>query len=370
MGKVREDYLNFKAYIRDDQVELRVRLIYVTELTLIFASMVGAIGMTFMKQEYMTIAPNLLLLIVALISLYLTAIKQQYTISAIILIVGCADVIIPAMFFVAGGNESGMPLIFMFCIVVSCLLCKGKIRVLMVSISLLEDIACMMIGQYHNEYIVPLVGKDASFIDQMQSFIYVGLGMMAVLIVHLSTYDRQKEKLQKYSEDLLRSMNTDVMTGVLNRHAYNDALARMSSIGYKGDMVAIAMDVNGLKRVNDTLGHAEGDKLIKNAALAIDRAFSKYGDVFRTGGDEFVAFISIDKVKNSDDQALRSLLEAQINSVGQNYDRELTIAMGIARWDAHKELDFEELVKLADQNMYADKHEFYMRSGNDRRKKA
>lgn len=365
MGKVREDYLNFRAYIRDDQVELRVRLVYVTELALIFASVIGALGMTFMKQAYMTIAPNLLLLIVALVSLYLTAIKQQYTISAIILIVGCADIIIPAMFFVAGGNESGMPLIFMFCIMVSCLLCKGKLRVLMVSISLIEDITCMMIGQYHNEYVVPLVGKNASFLDQMQSFIYVGLGMMAVLIVHLSTYDRQKEKLQKYSEDLLHSMNTDVMTGVLNRHAYNDALARISSDGYREDIVVVAMDVNGLKKVNDTLGHAEGDRLIKSAALAIDRAFSSYGDVFRTGGDEFVAFVSCNRKEAG---CLREMLEAEIEVVKKDYERELNIAMGLASWRNDKSKDFEELVKIADQNMYADKRDFYLKSGNDRRK--
>lgn len=365
MGKVREDYLNFREYIRDDQVELRVRLVYVTELTLIVASIVGAFGMTCMKQAYMTIAPNLLLLIVATVSLYLTAIKQQYTVSSIILIVGCADIIIPAMFFVAGGNESGMPLIFMFCIVVSCLLCKGKLRVFMVSISLVEDIACMMIGQYHNEYIVPLVGNNAAFIDQMQSFIYVGLGMMAVLIVHLSTYDRQKEKLQKYSEDLLRSMNTDVMTGVLNRHAYNDALTTMASDGFEKDIVVVAMDVNGLKKVNDTLGHAEGDRLIKNAAIAIQDAFASYGDVFRTGGDEFVAFL---KCESNEYNNLKSKLDAEIRKVKFSYDRDMNIAMGVARWSEHKELDFEELVKIADQNMYADKRDFYLKSGNDRRK--
>ena len=47
------------------------------------------------------------------------------------------------------------------------------------------------------------------------------------------------------------------------------------------------MDLNGLKRTNDSLGHAAGDELIQNAGLIIDESFKDYGTSYRIGGDEF-----------------------------------------------------------------------------------
>ena len=56
----------------------------------------------------------------------------------------------------------------------------------------------------------------------------------------------------------------------------------------------LAVDINGLKEVNDTFGHEAGDQLIIGAANCIERAFGDYGKVFRTGGDEFIVLLTED----------------------------------------------------------------------------
>lgn len=65
------------------------------------------------------------------------------------------------------------------------------------------------------------------------------------------------------------------------------------------DFVYASIDVNGLKVVNDEIGHAAGDELIKGAADCMTKAFASYGKVYRTGGDEFVSifFASIKQLE-------------------------------------------------------------------------
>ena len=60
------------------------------------------------------------------------------------------------------------------------------------------------------------------------------------------------------------------------------------------------MDVNGLKTVNDNLGHAAGDELLVGAAKCIQQCFGNSGKVFRIGGDEFIAMIHTGSFELSD----------------------------------------------------------------------
>lgn len=61
------------------------------------------------------------------------------------------------------------------------------------------------------------------------------------------------------------------------------------------EFVYAALDVNGLKGINDTLGHNAGDELIQGAAECKKQCFGSYGRVYRIGGDEFVSIIFVDE---------------------------------------------------------------------------
>ncbi len=116
----------------------------------------------------------------------------------------------------------------------------------------------------------------------------------AILIYMLSRVANEKLVKEKENSNAFKSMaNTDSMTGVRNKHAYMEMEAQLNSQIREGtiDKLAIVVcDVNGLKYVNDTQGHAAGDKLIKDASALICDFFN-HGSVFRTGGDEFVVLL-------------------------------------------------------------------------------
>lgn len=87
--------------------------------------------------------------------------------------------------------------------------------------------------------------------------------------------------------------NTDSLTGIRNKHAYSYNETELNKKIKNNEIKKLAIivcDVNGLKLVNDTQGHAAGDKLIKDASKMLCEHFT-HGAVFRIGGDEFVVIL-------------------------------------------------------------------------------
>lgn len=352
-------------FLKDDKVDIRIRMMYFVDIAVVTVCLLGGINLLLMGQSYMSVSPNLMLIVIALVSGYMAGVHHKYDFAAIIMIVGCADFVVPIMYFFAGGSNSGMPLIFLFGVVLVCLMATGKIRIFLLGLTLAEDIICMFVGHFHSSLIVPLEGENAGFYDLFQTFIFVGLGISIVVVVHLSTYDRQRQLLEKQREELYRCVNTDELTGVYNRHAYYDETSAIVSAVATNDIAIVTMDVNGLKMINDTLGHAEGDKYIQSAANTISAAYGEMGKIFRTGGDEFVAILHCNQ---SQYDGLIKRLKDEIKKTNDASGGELAIAAGAVYWNDHHELNLGELEKLADGRMYEDKRNYYMSSGRDRRR--
>ncbi len=116
----------------------------------------------------------------------------------------------------------------------------------------------------------------------------------AILFYMIRRVANEKLDEEKENSEAFRSMaNTDSMTGVRNKHAYMETESQLNLKirgGAIDKLALVACDINGLKYVNDTLGHAAGDQLIKDASSLICDIFS-HGSVYRTGGDEFVVIL-------------------------------------------------------------------------------
>ncbi len=115
-----------------------------------------------------------------------------------------------------------------------------------------------------------------------------------VLLLQLRAISRNRLEAERENSRTFRSMaNTDSMTGDRNKHAYSE-FEIFTNLRIRENEVAnlavIICDINGLKYVNDTLGHAAGDKLIKDASAMICECFT-HGSVFRIGGDEFAVIL-------------------------------------------------------------------------------
>lgn len=168
---------------------------------------------------------------------------------------------------------------------------------------------------------------------------------------------------RQYKKDSL----TDRLTNTGNRYAYERALDRVPTVnGVPSDVnfVVFVMDVNGLKHVNDTYGHAAGDAFIKGAAGAIEETIGQYGAYFRIGGDEFAAIWMDVPVKPDD---VIAEMKQKLSEWTDDHGNSLSIAVGYAGSAEYETYTVKEIVRVADEAMYADKRAFYIQSGRDRR---
>jgi diguanylate cyclase (GGDEF)-like protein len=118
--------------------------------------------------------------------------------------------------------------------------------------------------------------------------------LAAILLLEFWHISKAKLEEEQEASRTLRDMaNTDSLTGVGNKHAYTEiekGIDQQIQAGELQSLGVVVADINGLKHVNDTQGHAAGDQLIKDACALVCDYFSGES-VFRIGGDEFVVLL-------------------------------------------------------------------------------
>lgn len=132
----------------------------------------------------------------------------------------------------------------------------------------------------------------------------------------------------------------DYLTGIHNRNALERDLNNRQA---QGDLFYFLADLNGLKLVNDTIGHSAGDKLLQDFARLLAEAVGDDGRAYRQGGDEFAALYE------KDAQTLMQELEEQCRIYNQSSVVPVSYAIGYCQ------LENKEFRDLADQMMYEDK---------------
>lgn len=224
---------------------------------------------------------------------------------------------------------------------------KGN-RLSLISIALL-----VILGVFLQE--ISLIGLRTCCLALM-------LGSLLLFIHYNEFAQQQRDENLIFHHHLLE---TDPLTGLFSRYAYNEALnAFPEDEPVPDDVVIFSIDVNGLKSANDTIGHLAGDELIRGAAECLKACLEPYGKCYRTGGDEFIAIL---RLRDGDlEQALRALNEATAAWKGKLVSQ-LSFAIGHAAAKDHPQLSIEKLFNCADRAMYQSKAQYYCKSGHDRR---
>lgn len=146
----------------------------------------------------------------------------------------------------------------------------------------------------------------------------------------------------------------DQLTGAKNRHGMNDFIA---SVDHEKSIGLLYCDVMGLKKVNDTLGHLEGDALLVRAYQCLLDHFPK-DFIFRVGGDEFLVMHS---------GISKEYLESQVGLLRKAMPAySLAMSLGWV-WSPRCAGQITELLKEADRRMYDDKRAYYQAYPNERR---
>ncbi|WBU29269.1 GGDEF domain-containing protein [Rhodopseudomonas palustris] len=165
--------------------------------------------------------------------------------------------------------------------------------------------------------------------------------------------------------DVLRACaETDFLLGIANRRGFERELGRALAYikRYGAGGALIMLDVDRLKPVNDTLGHAAGDVVLKNVTEALLRHVRASDLIGRLGGDEFALLLW--NLDETDARAKALGLEAAVDELEIRYGDQ-TIEVGISAGVAMltPEMDAAEAFALADRAMYARKAERRAASG-------
>jgi diguanylate cyclase (GGDEF)-like protein len=148
---------------------------------------------------------------------------------------------------------------------------------------------------------------------------------------------------------------TDVLTGLNNRRGFFVHAEHVFKLAQRrhARSAVIFADIDGLKVVNDELGHEAGDRLIRDAAAVFRESFRDADVIGRLGGDEFVAY-TLDDVQP---RAILARLQHNLHAFNLMQDRPYRVAIsaGIVQCDSHADQGLLNYVLQADQQMYAQK---------------
>ncbi len=154
----------------------------------------------------------------------------------------------------------------------------------------------------------------------------------------------------------LRRMGTsDALTRLMNRRGFLPTAEHQLTVARRDHktMALMFLDLDGLKRVNDTLGHAAGDAMLTEGAFVMRETFRAADLIARMGGDEFCVLYATDSYETA--TIVLTRLQTAVDEVNSQEGRayELSFSAGVAMFDPEEPLTLDQLIVLADQRMYA-----------------
>lgn len=285
-----------------------------------------------------------LVLTVGFLTCGLLALRDKQKASSVLFAILCATVF--SIFAVTGENE-GFAILWIILVPVFSSLVLGL------------RIGCLL-GLYFQAFLIVLFYTPLS---AYVSDFYTPTFIMRFPILYFSSFGFatflmcQRQKLynrihwQAYHDDL---------TDLYNRRCFHELCKSIQASGSYNDLTVFSFDLNGLKTINDTSGHEAGDRLILGTAKLLSDAFHE-DQCFRIGGDEFAVISRREAAADSIARLREAEAQWRANTIP-----EASIAIGYASAAEHPGLTVEELLRMADRNMYADKSDFYRAYGIER----
>jgi len=164
---------------------------------------------------------------------------------------------------------------------------------------------------------------------------------------------------RKALEETLQSISiTDELTGLLNRRGFFALAQQQMKIANRTrrGLLLFYGDLDGLKSINDTLGHRVGDQALVEASALLREVFRESDIIARLGGDEF-AVLMMEESGAPDDVAIRDRLDRAVRARNAQVARtyQLSLSTGIQRYDPENPVSLDRLISIADGLMYEEK---------------
>lgn len=203
------------------------------------------------------------------------------------------------------------------------------------------------------------MGTDSPFL-LMETMVNCALIISAYItcMILLKFWAEKKqimEEMHKYELQLQEELNREPRTGLYNASAFLNKLYKETekSRFTQWPLMCMMIDVDDFKRVNDTYGHAKGDKVLERAAVILQKHFKEEEFPTRYGGEEFACIVREGTIVD-----LKARAEAMRQEfMAQSYDfmdEPVTMSAGIAQWKVG--MNDEALFEAADKALYRAKN--------------
>lgn len=202
---------------------------------------------------------------------------------------------------------------------------------------------------YMNDYVMEHLRDDMEMTYKISAVIG------AFLLAGFGIFVGNKLRAMKKAQEMTERMDTDALTGLYNKAATERKIREYMEKNPRGQGMLFIVDLDYFKRINDTLGHAFGDEVLRSFGHRVTALFRTSDIMGRTGGDEFVIFLK--------DVNEEQYLEAQAKKLGQFFEDfqvgeyvkySVTASIGTAIFSRDGS-EFESLYKAADAALYVSK---------------
>ena len=216
-----------------------------------------------------------------------------------------------------------------------------------------QNAKAMLLGEMNSPYefrIITKQGETRWIMETITTILHEGRPAILGNSMDITTHKQMEEKIRTLSL-------TDPLTGLYNRRGFLTLaeqqlkIAKRTKIG----LLLLFTDLDGMKWINDNLGHKKGDEALIEAANVLKKVFREADIVARVGGDEF-SVLAVG-IKMEDSRIIEDRLQYQIgiNNSRENRDYSLSMSVGMAYNDPENPTTIDELMSHADVLMYEQK---------------
>lgn len=215
--------------------------------------------------------------------------------------------------------------------------------------------------------------------DDFRSVLNVPIGSMGVfqaISTEVDAYTQEDVRLTElligHTEEVIKRISLtrqllyqahyDALTGLTNRHYFNQLLDREVNRAkrYNYGLTFLMIDLDNFKRINDTLGHLAGDKVLREIAKLILENVRQCDYVVRYGGDEFLVImteVNLAQYKENIEHVIKRLKQSvkEWCAVQESFLRSISLSIGAAHWSPDGEMSIKEVLYQADVWMYSEK---------------
>lgn len=293
------------------------------------------------------------LVIIYIISLFITTQKQQSVLNVIFSI--CINVIVfPLLYIFSGGIHSAVILYFILSNVITVLLLTKKQLLIIYPFEITAQIIVIALSYFYSK---PskffMIVSNEKFAAVSIGCAITGIALGILLRIMANAFEKERTRVNTLVDELEDLTVRDALTGTYNRRylmSTIDLCIKKVENGELNTFSVIMYDLDHFKSVNDTYGHVVGDEVLKNFAKILRKNLRSNDILARYGGEEFIIVLPNASDVTTFRRAEQIRLQVEANKLSNEMKSRVTVSGGVFEYD--KIVNAQQLIENADKNLY------------------